>query len=106
MRETVASAKAAAQRALRILNAEKIPRETVVATVRHSLCSLCQACVSACPYGARSVDVTEEKIIVDEILCQGCGACAAVCPNSATVLKGFHDGPMLSVIDAALEEPA
>ncbi|EGB14598.1 response regulator receiver modulated heterodisulfide reductase subunit A [Pseudodesulfovibrio mercurii] len=106
MRETVATAKAAAQRALRILNAEKIPRETVVATVRHSLCSLCQACVSACPYGARAVDTTEEKIIVDEILCQGCGACAAVCPNSATVLKGFHDGPMLSVIDAALEEPA
>ncbi|WFS61811.1 FAD-dependent oxidoreductase [Pseudodesulfovibrio thermohalotolerans] len=106
MPETVASAKAAAQRSLRILNAEKIPRETVVASVRHSLCSLCQACVSACPYGARSLDITEEKIIVDEILCQGCGACAAVCPNSATVLKGFHDGPMLSVIDAALEEPA
>ncbi|MGE4194250.1 MAG: 4Fe-4S binding protein [Pseudodesulfovibrio sp.] len=106
MAGAVASAKAAAQRALRILNAEKIPRETVVATVRHSLCSLCQACVSACPYGARVLDMNEEKIVVDEILCQGCGACAAVCPNSATVLKGFHDGPMMSVIDAALEQPA
>ncbi|WP_319781143.1 4Fe-4S binding protein [Maridesulfovibrio sp.] len=106
MHETVASAKAAAQRALRILNAEKIARETVVASVRHSLCSLCQACVSACPYGARVVDLETEQIAVDEILCQGCGVCAAVCPNSATVLKGFHDGPMLSVIDAVLEEPA
>jgi len=106
MDETIASAKAAAQRALRILNAEKIARETVVATVRHSLCSLCQACVAACPYGARVLDMTEEKIVVDEILCQGCGSCAAVCPNSATVLTGFHDGPMMSVIDAALEEPA
>jgi len=106
MDETVASAKAAAQRALRILNAEKIARETVVATVRHSLCSLCQACVAACPYGARVVDMQTEQIVVDEILCQGCGACAAVCPNSATILKGFHDGPMMSVIDAALEEPA
>jgi heterodisulfide reductase subunit A len=106
MDETVASAKAAAQRALRILNAEKISRETVVASVRHSLCSLCQVCVAACPYGARVLDMEAEKIVVDEILCQGCGACAAVCPNSATVLKGFHDGPMMSVIDAALEEPA
>jgi len=106
MDETVASAKAAAQRALRILNAEKISRETVVASVRHSLCSLCQACVAACPYGARVVDLEAGQIVVDEILCQGCGSCAAVCPNSATVLKGFHDGPMMSVIDASLEEPA
>ncbi|MDC0336139.1 FAD-dependent oxidoreductase [Pseudodesulfovibrio sp.] len=106
MDETVASAKAAAQRALRILNAEKIARETVVARVRHSLCSLCQACVAACPYGARVVDLEAGRIAVDEILCQGCGSCAAVCPNSATVLSGFHDGPMMSVIDAALEEPA
>jgi heterodisulfide reductase subunit A len=106
MGETVASAKAAAQRALRILSAEKITRETVVAQVRHSLCSLCQACIAACPYGARGLDMDAGQITVDEILCQGCGACAAVCPNSATILKGFHDGPMLSVIDAALEEPA
>jgi heterodisulfide reductase subunit A len=40
------------------------------------------------------------------MLCQGCGACAAVCPNSATVIKGFHDGPMMAVIDAALEQLA
>ncbi|MBG0790303.1 MAG: FAD-dependent oxidoreductase [Desulfovibrionaceae bacterium] len=106
MDETISSAKAAAQRALRILNAETIARETVVATVRHSLCSLCQACIAACPYGARVLDMDQEKIVVDEILCQGCGSCAAVCPNSATVLTGFHDAPMMSVIDAALEEPA
>ncbi|WP_243545931.1 FAD-dependent oxidoreductase [Pseudodesulfovibrio tunisiensis] len=106
MGETVASAKAAAQRALRILNAEKIARETVVATVRDTLCSRCGVCVSACPYGARTLDLEENRVIVDEILCQGCGACAAVCPNSATVLTGFHDGPMMAVIDAALEEPA
>ncbi|MEF2144816.1 MAG: 4Fe-4S binding protein, partial [Desulfovibrionaceae bacterium] len=39
------------------------------------------------------------------ILCQGCGSCAAVCPNSATVLRGYHDGPVMALIDAALEEP-
>ncbi|MBU1611030.1 MAG: FAD-dependent oxidoreductase, partial [Proteobacteria bacterium] len=104
LRETIASAQAAASRALRILNAETIQRESVVAEVRHSLCSLCQRCVSACPYGARTVNMEEERIEVDEILCQGCGSCAAVCPNSATVLRGFHDAPMMAAIDAALEE--
>ncbi|NJB67290.1 heterodisulfide reductase subunit A [Desulfobaculum xiamenense] len=106
MSETVASAKASAQRALRILGAERIARESVVATVRDTLCSRCGMCVSACPYGARTLDLEADRVLVDEILCQGCGACAAVCPNSATVLTGFHDGPMMAVIDAALEEPA
>jgi heterodisulfide reductase subunit A len=106
MPETVASAKAAAQRALRILAAGKVARENVVATVRPSLCSLCQTCIAACPFGARSVDLDNEVIRVDEMLCQGCGACAAVCPNSATVLSSFHDGPIMAVIDAALEQLA
>jgi heterodisulfide reductase subunit A len=106
MAETVASAKAAAQRAMRILSAGKVARENVVATVRPSLCSLCQACIAACPFGARSVDLENEVIRVDEMLCQGCGACAAVCPNSATILTSFHDGPMMAVIDAALEQLA
>ncbi len=104
MRETIVSAKAAAQRAMRILSVEKIARETVVASVRHSLCSMCQICVTACPYGARRADFENDMIVVDEILCQGCGSCAAVCPNSATILKGFHDNSMMAVIDAAVEE--
>lgn len=106
MADAVASAKAAAQRAMRILAAGKIARENVVAVVRPSLCSLCQACIAACPYGARSVDLENEVVRVDEMLCQGCGACAAVCPNSATVLGSYHDGPMMAVIDAALEQLA
>jgi heterodisulfide reductase subunit A len=52
------------------------------------------------------VDLDNEVIRVDEMLCQGCGACAAVCPNSATVLSSFHDGPIMAVIDAALEQLA
>ena len=104
MGETIASAKAAASRAMRILNMQKIARESIVATVRDSLCSLCLKCIDACPYGARSVDLDNERIVIDEILCQGCGSCAAVCPNSATVLTGFHDAPVMASIDAALEE--
>lgn len=105
MAEAVCQAKAAASRALRILSAPAIPRETVTARVRHGLCSRCQVCVPACPYGARVFNSEEERIEVDEVLCQGCGACAAVCPNSATVLSGFTDGSVMAVIDAALTPP-
>jgi heterodisulfide reductase subunit A len=51
------------------------------------------------------LDLTENRIKVDELLCQGCGSCTAVCPNSASVMRGFRDAQMMKVIDAALTRP-
>jgi heterodisulfide reductase subunit A len=102
--ESIAMAEATAQRALRILASERLTAGSTVAEVRYSLCSLCEKCIEACPYGARWRDEDEGKIKVDELSCQGCGSCAAVCPNSASVLRGFRDQQIFSVIDAALEE--
>jgi heterodisulfide reductase subunit A len=102
--ESIAMAEAAAQRALRILSSERLATGSTVAEVRHSLCALCERCISACPYGARWRDEDEEKIVVDPLMCQGCGSCAAVCPNSASVLRGYRDQQMFFVIDAALDE--
>ncbi|MEJ2170298.1 MAG: FAD-dependent oxidoreductase, partial [Desulfobacterales bacterium] len=48
--ESITTAEAAAQRALRILSRERLPAGKVVAKVRHSLCSLCERCIDACPY--------------------------------------------------------
>lgn len=102
--ESIAMAEATAQRALRILASKRLTAGSTVAEVRYSLCSLCEKCIEACPYGARWRDEDEGKIMVDELSCQGCGSCAAVCPNSASVLRGFRDQQIFSVIDAALEE--
>jgi heterodisulfide reductase subunit A len=102
--ETIAMAEATAQRALRILADDRLNAGAVVAEVRHSLCSLCEKCISACPYGARWRDELEDKVMVNELGCQGCGSCAAVCPNSASVLSGYRDQQMFSVIDAALAD--
>jgi len=102
MRDSLLSAKAAAQRAVRILNEKQLSCGNVVAEVRHTLCSRCGRCISACPYGARSLNLDRDRIAVDELLCQGCGSCIAACPNSATVLRGFHDEQVMAVIDAAL----
>ncbi len=103
IKESIAMAEAAAQRALRILSSEQVAAGGIVAEVRHSLCSLCEQCIAACPYGARWHDEEQEKILVDTLMCQGCGSCAAVCPNSASVLLGYRDQQMFEVIDDALE---
>ncbi|WP_415519396.1 MAG: 4Fe-4S binding protein [Desulfovibrio aminophilus] len=102
MRDTLLSSKAAAQRAVRILNEKHLTCGNVVAEVRNTLCSRCGRCIPVCPYGARSLDLEHDAIVVDDLLCQGCGSCMAVCPNSATVLRGFRDEQVMAVIDAAL----
>ncbi|MFW5722645.1 MAG: 4Fe-4S binding protein, partial [Desulfohalobiaceae bacterium] len=102
--ETIASAAAAAERALRILSEKRLTCGNVVAEVRHSLCSLCGQCIDVCPYGARHLDMDRDMIVVDEILCQGCGSCAAVCPNSASIMRGFTDKQVMSSVDAALTD--
>ena len=101
--ESIATAEAASQRALRILSHERMPAGKVVAEVRHSLCSLCELCIETCPYGARIYDLDLEKVLINAAMCQGCGSCATACPNSASILSGFSDRQMLDIIDAALE---
>lgn len=102
MSETIASAKAAAQRCMRILSEKRLTCGNVVAEVRHTLCSRCGLCIDVCPYGARRLDMDHDRIVVDELLCQGCGSCTAVCPNSASVMRGFRDEQIMAVIDSAL----
>ncbi len=101
--ESIATAEAASQRALRILSHERMPAGKVVAEVRHSLCSLCELCIETCPYGARIFDLDLEKVLINAAMCQGCGSCATACPNSASILSGFSDRQMLDIIDSALE---
>ncbi len=100
--EAIATAQAAAQRALRILARPQIASDRVVAGVRHSLCSLCERCIEACPYAARTLSPEADRILVNPAMCQGCGACAAACPNSAAVISGFSEKQIFETIDAAL----
>jgi heterodisulfide reductase subunit A len=101
--DTIATAAAAAQRSLRILAHEKLSAGKIVASVRHSLCSLCERCIDTCPYHARRLDPDLGKIVVNPAMCQGCGSCATICPNSASVIQGFADHQLLDMIDAAME---
>lgn len=100
--EAILTAEAAAQRALRILSHPRLAAGKVTANIHHSLCSLCERCIDACPYGARSVDHKMDKVLINPARCQGCGSCAAICPSGAAVLEGFLEQQMLETIDAAI----
>jgi pyruvate formate lyase activating enzyme len=54
-----------------------------------NICTVCGACVAACPYGALSSDT--ESIRRNTDLCQTCGQCIPVCKSKARVLSG-HPG--------------
>ena len=100
--ESIATAEAAAERALRIIASERVASGSIVAGIHESLCALCERCIEACPYDARMLDPDAERIVVNPVMCQGCGACAAICPNDAAYLEGFDADQVMDVIDAAL----
>ncbi len=91
------TAKAAAVKALAVLSGEP---EKAAAHVKTALCSLCLACIQACPFDARYLDSQREAIVVDGLACQGCGLCMAVCPSKAARVNGL--GHYLDVIDRTL----
>jgi len=96
----IASAQAAAQRALRLLEHASVRGGTIISSVRHSLCSLCEQCIDDCPFGARALDADKEKVLVNPAMCQGCGSCAATCPNSAAIMEGYGREQLYGAIEA------
>ncbi|MDI6858717.1 MAG: 4Fe-4S binding protein [Dehalococcoidia bacterium] len=44
-------------------------------------CTLCGACVEACPW--QSISLAEGRLTIDRDLCAECGACLPVCPTGA-----------------------
>jgi ferredoxin len=49
-------------------------------------CTLCLACVSACPTGAMSADPDRPMLKFTEDACVQCGLCAATCPEKVITL--------------------
>lgn len=57
------------------------------ADVDPAACTLCLACVSACPTAALSDNPDQPMLRFSENLCVQCGLCAATCPEDAITLK-------------------
>ncbi|WP_018260498.1 4Fe-4S binding protein [Methylobacterium sp. WSM2598] len=54
---------------------------------RTEACTLCHACVGACPTGALSDDPDRPLLSFSESLCVQCGLCAATCPEDVITLE-------------------
>jgi ferredoxin len=78
------------------------------AVVVSDACTVCQACVRACPTGALSGNARDLTLGFDEADCVQCGLCAAVCPERAITLEP-RIGPAVESLRSRIlkrDEPA
>jgi heterodisulfide reductase subunit A len=99
--ESIVQAQAAVSRAVTLLAGLKIQVSGTVAQTKPSLCSQCGVCVAICPYSAPNWNEKTAKAEINPALCKGCGLCAASCRSGAIHLKGFDQGQILAMIEAA-----
>jgi heterodisulfide reductase subunit A2 len=106
--ESVTSAMAAVSKAAALLLKGYVDLDPMVAEVRPDLCTWCDACTLACPYGAvEKVDVESRAVArINGILCKGEGACVPACPKEAVSVKGYTNDQVRSMIDALVQEVA
>ncbi len=100
--ESLAQAGAAAARCSAVLARGVRRASERVSYVVDKLCSRCGLCVDACPYGARTLDMDENRAVVDPVLCEACGACTTACPNQAAQQYGSAPKPFLLGLDELL----
>ncbi len=105
--ESAIDASGAAAKAVGLMARGKVEIESTVAQVIPELCSTCYTCVSACPYGAISIDkdAKPQAARVTEAKCHGCGTCAGGCPSSAIVMLHSTDDQILAMVEAYLCTP-
>jgi heterodisulfide reductase subunit A len=101
--ESIASAQAAAGRALTILNQEPLYIGGVIAEVEADKCVGCLTCVRTCPfhipqllYDRTGVGDLGGHAWIDPGLCQGCGTCTGECPADAIELVNYRDEQVLA----------
>jgi ferredoxin len=67
-------------------------------------CTLCLACVSACPTGALRDDPDRPVLRFVEDLCVQCGLCKATCPESVVSLTPQFDFTVAATLPRVLKE--
>jgi len=102
VRETLASASAAAAKSAAFALKKELELEPFVAKVDTTICEASQACIAECPYGAIELQDFQGKkaAVVNTAKCKGCGACVAVCPSEAIQLQGLTNREMRAMIGA------
>jgi heterodisulfide reductase subunit A2 len=104
IKESVTQASAAAVRAIRLMQADRIAAEAITSEVITDRCTACAKCAEVCPYNAITVDPRKKiPAQVAQAACSGCGTCAAECPFGAITMNHFTDQQIGGQIDSMLE---
>jgi len=101
--DTIASASAAAAKALALISKGKVALEATVASVDESRCLGCGRCEEICEFGAPKISKNGLPLptsSINEVLCKGCGACAVSCPTGAITIKHFTREEILAEVEA------
>jgi heterodisulfide reductase subunit A2 len=99
--ESIAQAQAAVARAVTLLAGLRIQVSGTVAQTNPALCSQCGVCLAICPYSAPGWNERSAKAEINPALCKGCGLCVASCRSGAINLRGFDQGQIFAMIEAA-----
>lgn len=67
-------------------------------------CTLCLACVSACPVSALSANPERPELRFQEDLCVQCGLCQSTCPEKVISLEPRLDFSLINAAPVALKE--
>ncbi|UCH05328.1 MAG: CoB--CoM heterodisulfide reductase iron-sulfur subunit A family protein [Candidatus Thorarchaeota archaeon] len=102
--EAITDASGAAAKAVGLMARGEVEIESTISNVIEELCSSCHTCITACPYGAISMDESKDPPVafVTEAKCHGCGTCAAACPSSAIVMLHSTDDQIMAMVEAYL----
>lgn len=103
--ESIAQARAAVARSMKILSRDSLMVGGVVADVTQEKCAVCLTCVRTCPYNIPYIHA-DGYAKIEPSECHGCGACVAECPGKAIQLNHFTDQQLIAKTNALFEEVA
>jgi heterodisulfide reductase subunit A len=102
---TSLQAHSAAMKATKFLTSGKIVKDKRTAIVNEEYCGDCEFCPVTCPYGAISLEPTDEEHFVarvNDLLCEGCGVCVGTCPLNAIELRHSRPNQMAAQMNALM----
>ncbi|MFX0183849.1 MAG: hydrogenase iron-sulfur subunit [Candidatus Hodarchaeota archaeon] len=88
-----------------LLSKGTVEKRFSTAEIENEKCTLCEICITACPFGAiEAVEVANPgiKVQVSPTVCVGCGQCASSCPASAISINYYAEDQILAQVEGLL----